>query len=170
MDDRRSVDRARTTKAASIVFGGQTGERSCEVEVKDIGSGGAGIYKSGLAILPLTFELSLDNLRRRCRMVWRRGNFFGVTFEDQCSPTLIESEIGEADLAISEPPFSLLDEPLQLADNTEGLTEFESHITQRNGDRGSDVGFTIGVAVALALPVLISLGAYIATTVVLKAG
>ena len=170
MDDRRSVDRARTSKAASIVFGRQAGGHSCEVEVKDIGSGGAGIYKSGLAILPLTFELSLDNLRRRCRMVWRRGNFFGVTFEDQCSPTLIESEIGEADLAISEPPFSLLDEPLQLADNTEGLTEFESNITQRNGDCGSDVGFTIGVAVALALPVLISLGAYIATTAVLKAG
>jgi len=170
MDDRRSVDRAKTSKAASIVFGGQTGERSCEVEVKDIGSGGAGIYKSGLAILPLTFELSLNDLRRRCRMVWRRGNFFGVTFEDQCAPTLIESEIGEADLAIGEPSFSLLDEPSQLADNTEGLTEFESHITQRNGDRGSDVGFTIGVAVALALPVLISLGAYSATTVVLKTG
>ena len=93
MDDRRSVDRAKTSKAASIVFGGQTGERSCEVEVKDVENGGAGIYKSGLAILPLTFELSFDDLRRRCRMVWRRGNFFGVTFEDQRAPTLIESEI-----------------------------------------------------------------------------
>jgi hypothetical protein len=123
-----------------------------------------------LAILPLTFELSLNDLRRRCRMVWRRGNFFGVTFEDQCAPTPIESEIGEADLAIGEPSFSILGEPLQLADNTEGLTEFESNIAGRNGDSGSDVRFTIGVAIALALPVLISLGAYIATTVVLKAG
>ena len=170
MDDRRSVDRAKTSKTASIVFGGKTGERSREVEVKDVGNGGAGIYTSGLAILPLTFELSLGDLRRRCRMVWRRGNFFGVTFEDQCAPTVIESEIGEADLAIGEPSFSLLNEPLQVADPNEGLTEFESNITQGNGDRGSDVGFTIGVAVALALPVLISLGAYIATTVVFKAG
>jgi hypothetical protein len=86
MDDRRSADRTRTSKAASILFGRQAGEHSCEVEVKDLGNGGAGIYKSGLAILPLTFDLSLDNLRRRCRMVWRRGNFFGVTFEDRGSP------------------------------------------------------------------------------------
>jgi hypothetical protein len=170
MDDRRSVDRKRTSRAASIEFGRQTGEHSCEVEVQDIGNGGAGIYKSGLAILPLTFELSLDNLRRRCRMVWRRGNFFGVTFEDQCSPTLIKSEIGEAELAIDEPSFSLLSEPLQVADNTGGLTEFASIIAVRNGDSDSDVGFTIGVVVVLALPVLISLCGYIATTVVFKTG
>jgi hypothetical protein len=170
MDDQRSVDRTRTSKAASILFGGQTGEHSCQVEVKDIGNGGAGIYKPGLAILPLTFELSLDNLRRRCRMVWRRGNFFGVTFEDHCSPTLIESEIAEAELVIDESSVSLLGEPLQLAGNTEGLTEFASLIAGRNSDSRSNVGFTIGVVVVLALPALMSLGIYIATTVVLKAG
>jgi len=170
MDNRRSVDRTRTSKAASILFGRQTGEHSCEVEVKDIGNGGAGIYKPGLAILPLTFELSLDNLRRRCRMVWRRGNFFGVTFEDQCSPVLNEAEIEEADVVIDQPAFSILGEPPQLADNAEGLAEFASNIAERNRGGGSDVRFTIGVAVVLALPVLISLGAYIATTVVLRAG
>src|ERR1700753_1239456 len=96
MDNRRSVDRTKTSKPAAVSFG-QAGERSCEVEVRDIGNGGAGIYKSGLALLPTTFELSFDNLRRRCRMVWRRGNFFGVTFEDQGSPAATHTEVGVAD-------------------------------------------------------------------------
>ena len=86
MDNRRFVDRTKTSKLAAISFGGQAGERFCDVEVRDLGSGGAGIYKPGLALLPTTFELSFDNLRRRCRMVWRSGNLFGVTFEDQHSP------------------------------------------------------------------------------------
>jgi hypothetical protein len=172
MDDRRSNGRTRTSRTASIFFGRQTSERSCDVEVTDLANGGAGIYKQGLAILPLTFELSFDNLRRRCRMVWRKGNFFGVTFEEQSSPALGPPEVGEAVLAIGEATLSILSDPPQLArpDNVEAITEFASTIGERNNDSPSDVRFTVGVAVALAMPVLISVGAYIAMTVVMRTG
>jgi hypothetical protein len=172
MDDRRSNGRSRTSKAGSIFFGKQTSEHSCDVEVTDLANGGAGLYKAGLAILPLTFELSFDNLRRTCRMVWRRGNFFGVTFEDQSAPTISEAEVEKSDGPIEGPAFSLIADPPQLAhpDDAEALTEFAAQIAERNDDGRSDVRFTVGVAVALGLPALISLGAYIATTKVLGAG
>jgi hypothetical protein len=173
MDNRRSADRTRTSKAASIFFGRQTGEHSCDVEVRDLGDGGAGIYKSGKAILPLTFELAFDNLRRSCRMVWRSGNFFGVTFEDQSSPALKEPEVSEADAVFEAPPLSILGDPPRLAglhDDAEALAEFASKIAERHGEGRSDARFMIGVVLVLALPVLISLGAYLATTVALKIG
>ena len=169
MDDRRSADRTRTSKAASIFFGRQTGEHSCDVEVTDLGNSGAGIYKSGKAILPLTFELSFDNLRRTCRMVWRRGNFFGVTFEDQTS-TPTEPKVSEADVIFEQPSFSVLAHSPQLArpDSDPALAEFASKISERNGEARSDARFMIGVVLALALPVLISFGAYVAATIALR--
>jgi hypothetical protein len=105
-------------------------------------------------------------------MVWRKGNFFGVTFEDQGAPTISEAEVRRSDVTIEAPGFSLLANPQQLAhpDDAEAFTEFASQIAERKSDGGADVRFTVGVAVALGLPVLISLGAYIATTKVLGAG
>jgi hypothetical protein len=172
MDDRRSTDRTSTSKAASLLFGRQSGEHACEVEVRDLANGGAGIYKPGLAVLPLTFELSFDNLRRKCRMVWRRGNFFGVAFEDQSPPNLGESEIGEPGIAIEGPELAMLSAPPLLAgpDDVEGLAEFTAKIGEQNNNGRSDARFIIGVAIALAMPVLISLGAYIATTAAIRAG
>src|ERR1700728_1655705 len=128
MDDRRSNGRARTSKAGSIYFGRQASEHSCDVEVTDLANGGAGIYKQGLAILPLTFELSFDNLRRTCRMVWRKGNFFGVTFEDHSSSAIREVEVRGGDIAIEGSVFSLLGNSWQLArpDDIELMTEFAS--------------------------------------------
>jgi hypothetical protein len=163
MDDRRSNGRTRTSKAASIFFGRRTSGPSCDVEVTDLANGGAGIYKQGLAILPLTFELSFDNLRRTCRMVWRKGNFVGVTFEDQSSPAIGEAEARGDVLTIEGHAFSLFGDPPQLArpDDIEAPTGFVSHMAERNGGGRTDVRFTVGVAIALALPVLISLGAYI---------
>ena len=108
MDDRRSNGRTRITKAASLFFGGQTGVHSCDVNLTDITNGGAGIYKRGLAV---TFELSFDNLRRKCRLVWRRGNFFGVAFENQSLPSDSANQLGEGDIVIPEPAFSILNEP-----------------------------------------------------------
>jgi hypothetical protein len=105
-------------------------------------------------------------------MVWRRGNFLGVTFDDQGSSALAAPEGGEADLALEEPAFSVFGDPPQLArsDNAEALSEFASKITEGNLDRGSNFGFTIGIAVAFALPVLVSLGAYVAATLVMRTG
>jgi hypothetical protein len=170
MDDRRSDGRTRISKAASLFFGGQTGERSCDVNLTDLTDGGAGIYKQGLAVLPVTFELSFDNLKRTCRLVWRKGNFFGVAFEDHGLPNDSESQTGEADIVIPPPAFSILNDPPQAVyfGNIDMLPECMPEGGDRQHVRRADLRFAIGVAVALALPVLISMSAYVATTVVLK--
>src|ERR1700740_2704439 len=172
MDDRRSTNRTSTSKAAELLFGKQTGEHACDVEVRDLTDGGAGIYKPGLAVLPLNFELSFGNFRRKCRMVWRKGNFFGVAFEDQSAPIPGEPELSERGVAIEEPSLAMLSAPPLLAnpDNAEGLAEFTSKIGEQNNHGRSDARFIIGVDIALAMPVLISLGAYIATTAAIRAG
>ena len=81
MDERRSIGRTRIAKGALLFFCGQTGVRSCGVT--DITNRGAGISTRDLAVLPLNFELSFDNFRtiRRCRLVWRDGDFLGVAFD-----------------------------------------------------------------------------------------
>ena len=81
MDERRSIGRTRIVKGALLFFSGQTGVRSCCV--MDITNRGACIRTQDLALLPLNFELSFDNFRtiRRCRLVWRDGDFMGVAFD-----------------------------------------------------------------------------------------
>lgn len=104
-------------------------------------------------------------------MVWRRGNFFGVAFEDQNAADWSEPEHKDANLVIEGPGLSIFDDPPQLArfaDNHETVAPFASEMNIRSGDDRSDLRFTIGVAIVLALPVLISFGAYVATTVVLR--
>jgi hypothetical protein len=126
-------------KSRRCFFGGQTGVHSCDVNLTDITNGGAGIYKRGLAVLPVTFELSFDNLRRKCRLVWRRGNFFGVAFENQSLP----SDIGEGDIVIPEPAFSILNEPppqpayFGNAENTMKMPCRASRASVRPGNVGS---------------------------------
>jgi hypothetical protein len=48
---------------------------------------GAGIRLRDL-LAPLDFELSFDNFRtvRKCRLMWRDGDFSGVAFEDEAQP------------------------------------------------------------------------------------
>ena len=170
VNERRSNGRTRIAKAASLFFGGQTGERSVDVSVTDITNGGAGIRTQGLAVLPLTFELSFDNLRRKCRLVWRKGNFFGVAFESPNTSTYIETN-GEADFVIPEPALLASDDQPQLAyfDNADGWSESASKVIGRKSQRQANLRFTIGVAIALALPVVIGVSLYIATTAVLRA-
>jgi hypothetical protein len=165
MDNRRSAGRTPISKAARLLFGRHRGD----VEVTDIGEGGAKIYKSGSAILPLTFELSFDNLRRNCRMVWRKGNFFGVTFEDQDFSA--EPDLVKAGLGFEEPAFPVTGDMPQLArPDDEEFTEFASLVAERNSDAPSDLRFTVGIALALTLPVVIGVGAYLAATLVLRTG
>jgi len=170
MDDRRSNGRTRIAKAASLFFGGQTDARSRDVSVTDVTNGGAGIYTQGLAVLPLTFELSFDNLRRKCRLVWRNGNFFGVAFENQSAPTANETN-SEADWVIPGPALLALNDPPQLTylDDADGLSKYTSKVTDRKIERHTDLRFAIGVAIALALPVLIGVSIYISTAAILRA-
>lgn len=168
MIDRRSISRTRVAKGALLFFRGQTGVRSCGVA--DITNAGAGIRTQDLAVLPLTFELSFDNFRtaRKCRLIWRDGNFLGVAFENQNTRTGSETKVSEA---ITGPAFSTLNDPLQLTklDNADGSSENTSEVLDRKIQRQADLRFTIGVAFALALPVLIGTGVYIATTAILRA-
>lgn len=131
----------------------------------DITSGGAGIYTEGLAVLPLAFELSFDSLRRKCRLVWRNGNFFGVAFENQITPTY-----SEVDGVIPGPTVSALNDQPQLTylDVADGLLEYTSKVTDRKIERQANLHFTIGVVIALALPVLIGVCIYISTIAILR--
>jgi hypothetical protein len=170
MDDRRSNGRTRISKAASLFFGGKTGVHSCDVKLTDITTGGAGIHKQDLALVPLTFELSFDNLRRKCRLVWRKGNFFGVAFENQNSPSNTESRVGEAETMMPAPAFSMFYDQPKLGDAPEQdiWAELGSKVRGRKDQRRTDLRFMVGVAIALTLPVFISLGAYLVTTMVLR--
>jgi hypothetical protein len=80
--ERRSIGRTKIAKGALLFFNGQTGARSCGVT--DITNVGAGIRTQDLPVLPLGFELSFDNFRsiRKCRLIWREGDFVGVAFEN----------------------------------------------------------------------------------------
>jgi hypothetical protein len=170
-DDRRSNGRTRIAKAASLFFMGQTGERSRGVDLTDVTDGGAGIHTQGLAALPLTFELAFDNLRRKCRLVWRKGNFFGVAFEDHNkashSETYLEADVGSAGPAV----LALNDAPqLTYFDNADGWSECTSKVLDQRNERQDNLRFTVGVTIALTLPIFIGMGFYIATTAILRLG
>lgn len=79
--DRRSIGRTRIAKGASLFFARQHGVRVCLV--RDVTNVGAGIRTQDLPLLPLHFELSFDNFRtaRKCRLIWREGDYIGIAFE-----------------------------------------------------------------------------------------
>ena len=78
--ERRSIGRTRIAKGALLYCAGQAGVRSCAVS--DITNVGAGIRIHDLPAVPVNFELSFDNFHtiRRCRLIWRDGDFVGVAF------------------------------------------------------------------------------------------
>jgi hypothetical protein len=79
--ERRSIGRTRINRNALLFFVGQTGVFSCCV--RDVTNRGAGIQLDGLNLMPMDFDLSFDNFRtiRKCRMIWRDGDFVGIAFE-----------------------------------------------------------------------------------------
>lgn len=140
--------------------------RSHDVSVTDITNGGAGLQTNGLAVLPLTFELYLDDLRRKCRLVWRKGNFFGVAFENQATSTDNESDTStEADIVIPGPALLVLNDPPTHAyfDDADGWSEHLASVSDQKTPRRAGLPFTAGVAIALALPVFIGVSVYAAT-------
>jgi hypothetical protein len=80
--DRRSVGRTAISKGVLLFFSAQRGVFSCEV--CDVTNIGAKIKLNGLRLLPPNFELSYDNFRtiRKCRLIWRLGDFVGIAFEN----------------------------------------------------------------------------------------
>jgi hypothetical protein len=79
--ERRSVGRTKILKGALLLLSNKAGVQSCTV--RDVTNRGAGIRAQNLQIMPLDFELSFDGFRtaRKCRLIWRQDEFFGVAFE-----------------------------------------------------------------------------------------
>ena len=72
--ERRSIERTRIRKDALLFVAGQIIAQPCRV--RDISESGVGLHLNGLAILPMTFELSFDgpppNLEMQaCLARWR---------------------------------------------------------------------------------------------------
>jgi PilZ domain len=82
MVEQRAIARTKISKNALLFFNEQHGVFACNVH--DIAKGGAGIHLQDLNVLPLNFELTFDNFHNihRCKVIWRRGDFVGVQFQD----------------------------------------------------------------------------------------
>jgi hypothetical protein len=76
--ERRAIGRTIINRHALLFFAGQSGVYGCNV--RDVTNLGAGIRLNGLNMVPLDFDISFDNFRsvRRCRLIWREGDFVGV--------------------------------------------------------------------------------------------
>jgi hypothetical protein len=79
--ERRSKCRTVINRGALLFFMGGCGVHSCCV--RDVTNDGVGIRLSGLRMVPSDFGISFDSFRtmRRCRLVWRDGDFIGAVFE-----------------------------------------------------------------------------------------
>jgi hypothetical protein len=73
--ERRAVGRTTINRDVLMFFTGQ--------DFRDVTNHGAGLRLDGLNIVPSEFGISFDNFRtmRRCRLIWRDGDFVGVAFE-----------------------------------------------------------------------------------------
>jgi hypothetical protein len=79
--ERRSLGRTTINRDALMYFLGQEIVHACCV--RNVTNHGAGLRSNGLNLLPFEFGISFDRFRtmRRCRLVWRDGDFVGATFE-----------------------------------------------------------------------------------------
>jgi hypothetical protein len=79
--ERRSVGRTRINRDAMLFYPGRASVFSCCV--RDVTNCGAGLHLKAIDVIPVEFDLSFDNFRtvRRCRLIWRDGDFLGLAFE-----------------------------------------------------------------------------------------
>jgi hypothetical protein len=80
--ERRAKGRTTINRNALLFFEGRNKVDPCCV--RDVTNDGAGIRLSGgFSILPLAFGISFDGFRtmRKCRLIWRDGDFLGASFE-----------------------------------------------------------------------------------------
>jgi hypothetical protein len=78
--ERRAVGRATINRDVLMFFSQDPFHACC---VRDVTNQGAGLKLNGLNIVPSEFGISFDGFRtmRRCRLVWRDGDFVGAAFE-----------------------------------------------------------------------------------------
>jgi hypothetical protein len=79
--ERRAVGRTSIDRDVLMYFSGQDGVHACCV--RDVTNHGAGLRLNGLIMVPSEFGISFDNFRtmRRCRLIWRDGDFVGASFQ-----------------------------------------------------------------------------------------
>lgn len=79
-DDRRVIDRRPVYRGALLSIPGHLTGHPCTL--RDLTPYGASIRLNGIALLPLEFEISLDEFRtfKTCRLIWRDGDFAGIAF------------------------------------------------------------------------------------------
>jgi hypothetical protein len=79
--ERRAKGRTTINRDVLMFFTGQDRVHPCCV--RDVTNHGAGLRLNGVTILPSEFGISFDNFRtmRRCRLIWRNGDFVGTAFE-----------------------------------------------------------------------------------------
>ena len=77
--DTRTVGRTTINREVLMFFNGNV-HAGC---VRDVTNHGAGLRLNGVNIVPPDFGISFDNFRtmRRCRLIWRIGDFVGAAFE-----------------------------------------------------------------------------------------
>lgn len=81
-ENRRQAARQSTLVKAKIVYGPQ-GSVSIPCTIRNISTGGALIEASEVSLLPVSFRLFDPSQDRAydAKVVWRRGNQVGVSFE-----------------------------------------------------------------------------------------
>ena len=79
MDEKRTVPRHRKLKAGTIEFGG--GAIDCTV--RNLSEIGAAIDVVTPLFIPDRFTLHVptENLKKRCRIIWRKEKRIGVAFD-----------------------------------------------------------------------------------------
>jgi len=97
----------------------------------------------------------------------RRSNWKLAIVSNRADRKDEATRVGEAGGAIPGPAFSALN--ATYLDSSDGSSGDTSKVSDRKIQRQADLRFTIGVAFALALPVLVGMGVYIATTALLRA-
>jgi hypothetical protein len=79
--ERRAVGRTTINRDVLMFFAGQ--DRVHECCVRNVTNQGASLRLNGVSIVPSEFGISFDKFRtmRRCRLIWRDGDFVGAAFE-----------------------------------------------------------------------------------------
>ncbi|MFT4277790.1 MAG: PilZ domain-containing protein [Rhodopseudomonas sp.] len=79
MDEQRKMPRRRVLKAATIEFGGGT----IDCKVRNISEAGAALDVVSPLSIPECFTLYVptDQIKRRSRVIWRKEQRIGVSFE-----------------------------------------------------------------------------------------
>jgi hypothetical protein len=79
--ERRAVGRTTINRDVLMFFTGQ--DRVHECCVRNVTNRGASLRLNGVNIVPSEFGISFDKFptMRRCRLIWRDGDFVGAAFE-----------------------------------------------------------------------------------------